>query len=455
MRRRDFLKAGAAALAVTPMPALGSELRRYRIEARPARARLGEEGAAETNLWLYNGTSPGPVISALRGETLEVSFTNSLDVPTTMHWHGIRNLNEMDGVPDLTQAAVEPGETFTYSFPLRDAGTFWYHTHSKGWEQMARGLYGALVVGETELPDPARDVTLVADDWRLTEDYQLHEDSFGSLMDWSHQGRLGNWLTMNGQTDPVVTVASGKLRLRLINAANARVLAFRLGDGIPMKVVALDGAPCAPFDLQSIRLAPAQRADLMVDMPAGRLRLEEVSTGEPIGAAMLEASALSHGTAPVPAPTPWYERPGLAGARIFDVHMQGGAMGNLASAEFEGEVLPLRDLAQEHSKLWAFNGIVGGYHHQLADLALGEVAVLRVWNDTRWEHGMHLHGHHFWVASKEFGDTERPVLRDTYLMAAGERADLVFIADNPGMWLFHCHMMEHHAAGMGAVISVA
>ena len=406
MRRRDFLKTGAAALAVTPLPALGDAVRRYRIEAEPASVRLGDEGAAKTDLWLYNGTSPGPGITALRGETLEVEFTNRLEVPTTMHWHGIRNLNEMDGVPDLTQAAIEPGESFTYRFPLKDAGTFWYHAHSKGWEQLARGLYGPLVVAETELPDPARDVTLVADDWRLTEDYQLHEDSFGSLMDWSHQGRLGNWLTLNGKTDPVVSVASGTVRLRLVNAANARVLAFRLGGGRPMRVVALDGAPCDPFDLQTIRLAPAQRADLMVEMPAGELSLEEVSTGEPIGAAM-------------------------------------------------GEVLALRDLAQEHSKLWAFNGIVGGYHHQFADIALGEVTVLRVWNDTRWEHGMHLHGHHFWVDSKEFGENTRPVLRDTYLMAPGERADLVFVADNPGMWLFHCHMMEHNAAGMGAVISIS
>ena len=134
MRRRDFLKTGAAALAVTPLPALGDTVRRYRIEAEPASVRLGEEGAAKTDLWLYNGTSPGPGITALRGETLEVEFTNRLEVPTTMHWHGIRNLNEMDGVPDLTQAAIEPGESFTYRFPLKDAGTFWYHAHSKGWE---------------------------------------------------------------------------------------------------------------------------------------------------------------------------------------------------------------------------------------------------------------------------------------------------------------------------------
>ena len=117
-------------------------------------------------------------------------------------------------------------------------------------------------------------------------------------------------------------------------------------------------------------------------------------------------------------------------------------------------MLALRNLAQEDFKLWAFNGIVGGYHHPLADLALGEVTVLRIWNDTQWEHSMHLHGHHFWVDSREFGDKVRSVLRDTYLMTAGERADLVFVANNPGMWLFHCHKMEHHAAGIGAVISV-
>ena len=454
MRRRDFLKTSAAALAVTPLPALGDAVRQYRIEAGTASVRLGEGGAPKTDLWLYNSTSPGPSITALRGEMLEVEFTNRLEVPTTMHWHGIRNLNEMDGVPDLTQAAIEPGESFIYRFPVKDAGTFWYHAHSKGWEQLARGLYGPLVVAETELPDPARDVTLVADDWRLTEDYQLHEDSFGSLMDWSHQGRVGNWLTVNGETDPVISVAPGTVRLRVINAANARVLAFRLSADRPMRVVALDGAPCDPFDLQTIRLAPAQRADIMVEMPAGDLRLEEVSTGEPVGAAVLQANDMAPTIASPTTGMAWYQRPDLSGARVINIHMQGGAMGNLASAEFEGEVLALRDLAQEHSKLWAFNGIVGGYHHQLADLDLGEVTVLRVWNDTRWEHGLHLHGHHFWVDSKEFGEKTLPVLRDTYLMAPGERADLVFVADNPGMWLFHCHTMEHHAAGMGAVISV-
>jgi len=460
MNRRCFIKSGIWAGAMTAMltalslPSLAAGIRRYAITAAPAARHLGPSNRPATKLWLYGGTTPGPMIEARRGDELEVEFLNNLDVPTTMHWHGIRNLNGMDGVPDLTQAAIEPGESFTYRFPLRDAGTFWYHAHNKGWEQLARGLYGPLVVRDGDEAAGPRDITLVADDWRLDDEYQLHEDSFGSLMDWSHQGRLGNWLTVNGATDPDIAVASGPVRLRLINAANARTLAFRLGDDMPMRVIALDGAPCAPFAVQSIRLAPAQRVDILADLDKGITRLEEVSTGDAIAAARLVGAPDEVTTPQAISGTTWYERPDITGARIIDIHMQGGAMGNLQAAMFEGETMPLRQLAQEHSKLWAFNGVVGGYDHRLADLALGEVAVLRVRNDTRWEHGMHLHGHHFWVNSREFGGVGRNVLRDTYLMAPGETADLVFIADNPGLWLFHCHMMEHHAAGMGGVINV-
>ncbi|MGC6496978.1 MAG: multicopper oxidase family protein [Candidatus Puniceispirillaceae bacterium] len=454
-RRRFLQGAGmaAAALSITPLAAAADGTRRYAISAGAAAHRLGREGAPPTDLWLYDGRSPGPMIRARRGEILEVVFTNELHVPTTIHWHGVRNLNEMDGVPDLTQPAVEPGESFTYRFPLRDAGTFWYHAHSKGWEQLARGLYGALIVDEPEAPDGMNDITLVADDWRLAEDYALHEESFGSLMDWSHQGRLGNWFTVNGSASPVIAAAAGTARLRVINAANARTLAFRLQDLRSFRVIALDGAPCDPFDVDSVRLAPAQRVDLLVELEAGEVVIEEVSTGDPIPAARLKVD----GRAPplhIPVAESWYPRPDQAGARVIEVHMQGGAMGNLESAIFKGESMPLRELAQTHSKLWAFNGMVGGYDNWLGDVGLGEVVVLRVWNDTRWEHGMHLHGHHFWVSSQEFGGATRDVLRDTYLMAPGERADLVFIADNPGQWLFHCHMMEHHVAGMGAVISI-
>ena len=120
LTRRSFLKAGSSTLILSsrPLSAQGGAIKRYSIIASKASHRLGRPGTSPTPLWLYNGQSPGPLIEANRGDTLEVAFTNNLEVPTTIHWHGIRNLNEMDGVPDLTQSAVEPGKTFTYSFPL-------------------------------------------------------------------------------------------------------------------------------------------------------------------------------------------------------------------------------------------------------------------------------------------------------------------------------------------------
>ena len=119
---------------------------------------------------------------------------------------------------------------------------------------------------------------------------------------------------------------------------------------------------------------------------------------------------------------------------------------NLASALFEGEERSLRDLAMNDSKLWAFNGQIGGYDVNLADVNLGDIVSLRVWNDSAWPHAMHLHGQHFWVKSREFGQEEKALLRDTYLMQPGEKKDLVFIAENPGLWLFHCHMLVVHSS---------
>ena len=443
-------------LAVMPLPSLAKGLVRYQLTAAPANHRFGGEDKPLSDLMLYNGQSPGPALTARKGDILEVEFVNQLDQPTTIHWHGIRNLNEMDGVPDLTQAAVEPGERFIYRFPLKDAGSFWYHAHNRTFEQVARGLYGPLIVTEETDWNETRDILLLADDWRLDEDYQLDDASFGNLHDWSHGGRLGNWLTINGSSQPEISVpASGPVRLRLMNAANARVLSFQLAQKQPMQIISLDGAPCSPFEIETLRLGPAQRADILIPDSAVLTSLLEVTASPGFQAARFKHEITTSPALGPINPDPLYSFPDTSKARIVDIHMQGGAMGNLSSAVFEGQERSLRDLAINDQKFWAFNGQVGGYDHLLAELNRGDVTVLRVFNDTRWEHTMHLHGHHFWVNSREFGADMRPVLRDTYLMAPGETAELVFVADNPGLWLFHCHMLEHHAGGMGGVITVS
>ncbi len=121
-------------IALPKIVLASATIRRYQLTANKSNVSFDGKGN-ETSLWLYNKTTPGPLLKARRGEIIEVDFINGLDHPTAIHWHGIRNINEMDGVPDLTQVAVEPGETFTYRFPVNDAGTFWYHAHHKSWEQ--------------------------------------------------------------------------------------------------------------------------------------------------------------------------------------------------------------------------------------------------------------------------------------------------------------------------------
>ena len=153
---------------------------------------------------------------------MAAAVANGLDMDTTVHWHGLRIPHAMDGVPVLTQPPIPPGGRFDYTFTVPDAGTFWYHPHVRGSEQQGRGLYGALIVDEAEPPRVDRDVTWVIDDWRLNEANAISE-TFGNSMDLSHAGRLGNLSTLNGADSKVFAGRAGeRLRLRLINTANAR-----------------------------------------------------------------------------------------------------------------------------------------------------------------------------------------------------------------------------------------
>lgn len=148
LSRRAFLAASAA--TALPLPALA--LSGHRLRAAPARVRLVPEPWGETDVWSYGGTVPGPVLRARQGERLSVTVENALSAPTTVHWHGLRLPNAMDGVPHLTQAPIAPGASFTYAFDLPDAGTFWYHPHMQSAKQVGRGLYGALIVEEDTAP---------------------------------------------------------------------------------------------------------------------------------------------------------------------------------------------------------------------------------------------------------------------------------------------------------------
>ena len=455
--RRNFLKACLVTplLAATPELTLANASAPLTLTASKTSKRLvpGDE-YKDASVWAFNQTLPGPELRFKKGDTLSVDFLNQLDEGSSIHWHGIRNINAMDGVAGLTQPEVMPDGQFRYEFPLNDSGTYWYHSHAKTWSQVARGLYGPLIVEGESDPAVDHDLVLMIDDWLLASDGTIEEASFGSLHDWAHGGRLGNWLTVNGESLPTIEVAkNSRIRLRLINAANARI--FGLNIPASAFLIAEDGYPVTVQQSQDVVLAPAQRADFIVDLDDTDLTIAETLNGEkPYPAAIIKVVESNK-----PLVTkdvlkqPLLEAPPQSIDVSIPLHMQGGAMGNLSEATYNGQLRPIRELAQTYKKAWAFNGVISEHHDHLAKIDIGQTVSIEVWNDTRWNHAMHLHGHHFWIQNEDgaFLDGKR----DTYLFQRGEKANLVFVADNPGLWLFHCHMLEHHAAGMGAVIEIS
>src|SRR5680860_1546624 len=215
LTRRALLGSTAAGVAGIIFPvslhsqAASAAPHEIRLQAARGLVRLAPEPYGETPVWCYNGSVPGPEIRVRQGGRLRISVTNELAEETTVHWHGMRVPNAMDGVPHLTQKPIDPGATFTYEFDALDAGTFWYHPHQRGFEQVGRGLYGPLIVEEHEPVRVDRDVTWVLDDWRLTNSAEISDD-FGNAHDMSHNGRVGNTVTINGAVPETFAVHSGE-----------------------------------------------------------------------------------------------------------------------------------------------------------------------------------------------------------------------------------------------------
>jgi FtsP/CotA-like multicopper oxidase with cupredoxin domain len=436
------------------------------LRPRPSMANFFGSGGPQTAVWGYNDTVPGPEIRVRQGDMLRVVVENDLPQETTVHWHGLRIPNAMDGVPHLTQPPIQPGQQFRYAFEAPDAGTFWYHPHVRSSEQQGRGLYGVLVVEEAEPPVVDRDVTWVIDDWRLTEQGAISE-TFDHPHDLSHDGRLGNVATLNGLDSAAFAVRAGeRLRLRIVNTANARIFALRFEAHRPL-VIALDGQPATPHEPEDGRLVipPAGRVDVILDMqgePGGRYAVMDefyprrsyryldlvYDQAAPVRDSPLDAAAA---LAPNPIP-----EPSLADAQRHDIVLAGGAMGGMRSAILDGQALEIGELAGR-GKVWALNGIAAHGHvmEPLFTFQLGRTQILSIRNQTAFPHPMHLHGHSFRLLSLNATPVSGTPWLDTVLLAADDRVEVAFVADNPGDWLFHCHVLEHMQAGMSAVVRVA
>ena len=454
MNRRDFLRTtpGVAALALA-LPASAQQPRR--LEAGAAEQSLAGAGHPRTAVWAYNGSVPGPELRYRQRERLRIAVENRLDVETTIHWHGIRLPNAMDGVPHLTQPPIAArGGRFLYEFDLPDAGTYWYHPHLGSPEQVGRGLYGALIVEERDPPKVDRDLVWVLSDWRL--DRQARDTGgFRNFMDASHAGRIGNTVTVNGTVRDAFGVRAGeRIRLRLINASNARIYGLRF-EGHEPWIIALDGHPVEPHRGEQIVLGPGMRADLVLDCAAAPGTTHRVIddfyarrayellklaySGEPpLRARFPDAPRLPDNPVAVPQP---------ARAERHRIVFAGGMMGAMPAQ-------------REHRGLfWTVNGVPmredEHRHEPLLMLAHRRSHVIELVNDTAWDHPIHLHGHTFLILSRNGKPNARREWSDTVLLRPDGRAEIALVADNPGDWMLHCHVLEHQASGMMAVVRVA
>ena len=482
LSRRTLLKACAAGAASLGLPGLtlsarAAGVRDFFLRAAPGRTQFAPAPHGETPAWCYNGTVPGPEIRVRQGERLRITVENGLAEETTVHWHGLRVPNAMDGVPHLNQPPIAPGKSFFYEFDAVDAGTFWYHPHQRSFEQVGRGLYGPLIVEEPAPPQVDRELFWVLDDWRLTRSAEISDD-FGNGHDMSHNGRIGNTVTINGRVPDALPVRSGeRIRLRLINAANARIFGLDFQGHAPT-VIALDGQPVTPHAPAGglVVLGPAMRADIMLDMtgkPNSRVTVSDrfyrgleyrlidlVYDQRPVRDTVPDW--------PIALPANPLPEPDLAEARRHEVIFNGGMMGAMVMAKMGGSMgeggrtgmasgMMRGMMGMMHGQgIWFVNGKAAEGHvlDPMLTLDLDRSHVIAMTNATAWHHPIHLHGHSFRVISRNDAPTPHREWQDTVLMAPREKVEVAFVADNPGDWMFHCHILEHQAGGMMGVIRV-
>ena len=388
-----------------------------------------------TEAWAYNGEVPGPLVQARVGDTLVVQFTNDLPEPTTIHWHGLRVPDAMDGVPAI-QDPVQPGETFRYEFVLPDAGTFWYHPHVRAHEQVERGLQGMLVVHERE---PLQDVVqrgFVLDDALIDESGSWYTFDVDNSHPLQMMGRNGNTLLVNGGSDAVqATLTPGVAeRWRLVNTANARTLWAEVR-GANWRVIGVDGGRIAtPYTTERVRLPVGRRFDLEV-IPTGRdeeVALDVVLPNRsggwdryPMFEASLDWTAPGTGQSLDWPTVDTSGRPEVRQEIVLDFDGRGGG------ANIE----------------WTINGRIWGQHDALeVEADTPTRIVLR--DGSRPQHPFHLHGQFCEIVGRDGQAVDEPGQFDTVLLTGDDEVELFSMMDNPGRWMAHCHILEHAERGM-------
>ena len=439
--------------------------------------------------YAFNGQLPGPLLDVQQGATITVRYRNRLDQPSSVHWHGVRLENRSDGAVGVTQRAVAPGETFTYTVKFPDAGVYWYHPHVREDTQQNLGLYGNLLV-RSAAPGfyaPAhREQMLTLDDPLL--DASGPAAFGGEAPTHALMGRWGNTLLVNGELRPTFAVQRGEIvRFFVTNVSSARLYNLSFG-GARTKVVASDVGKFEREEwVQSVPIAPAERYVVDVAFPAsGTIALVNrvQALDHMIGSYAAEVDTLAFvrvapGTAAVSFTAAFATLRQNADVaadlaayrRMFDAPVDRQLVLTLRTKDLPAPIasmligvnapmewndgMPMANwLTTGNEVSWILRDPTTGRENGDIDwrFRAGSVVKLRVFNDPASSHAMdhpiHLHGQRFLVLDRDGVRNTNLAWKDTALIAAGETVDLLVDMSNPGRWMLHCHIAEHLSVGM-------
>ncbi len=465
MKRREFLAAiGAAGAAIysgglISLPTLGKQ---DKTDLKIQSARFKFRNHSTDGLISLSENAPPPVLYGRQGEPLLFNVINTLNDYTTMHWHGIRLKNAMDGVPYLTQFPIAGGETFLYNFTSPDAGTFWYHPHCMTMTQMAQGLTGVLVIKETNNPGFDNDQVINLKDFRLDKNDRLRTPY--TLRGAARGGTFGNVVTANWRQSPIYDHPTGSLlRLRLVNTDTTRIYKLNI-PGVTNetgRIIAWDGHPVEDFISLSteetpMMLGPGQRADIALVMPQLEGKKIDVMT-KIAGKRKIMASLRSSGPnlnrtlkELKPLPRNPVMEPNLETAKLYEFVFGWSPDGTKPNNGFCGSL---------GQNFWSINRVAWQGNNAkntgpLATLKHGRSYIFRLRNESPNLHPIHLHG----LVFKPLRSNRRKLLKnwtDTILLLKNETIDIALVADNPGDWAFHCHVIEHQKTGLTGFIRVS
>lgn len=469
------------------------------LELRAAPDRVGILRGAATQVWRYHakviqgdagavstlpGSYLGPIIRVRRGMRVRIHFINQLPQPSVVHWHGMLVPEAMDGHPRF---AVQPGGQTVYEFEITNrAGTYWFHPHPHGLTgtQVYGGLAGLLIVSEEEersleLPGGEHDLAWVIQDRSFTPDNQLHYVSGGGMggMMTRMAGFLGDHILVNGRPNASLEVERRAYRVRLLNGSNSRIYKLAWNDGSPMTVIGTDGGLLAePVQRPYVTLAPAERVELWVDF-SGRtagddLSLQSLAFAAPGGSMMGGMGRMGSGSGSLGQGAPF----AVLRLRVGS----GAAVAGKVPVRLT-RIVPLQpELASNlnHPRTfhvttagmaWGINGRVFEMERVADDevVRLGSTEVWQFVNEAGMgmmgglPHPLHIHGVQFRVMDRRVHPQATSVWRslsaglvdegwkDTVLLMPGERVRLLLrFADHPGLFLYHCHNLEHEDMGM-------